>query len=60
MKRGAIMSLIRSLACSQGLYGRLYRAIMDLDDDDREDLFQEWEEMDFGDDLDFILYIEGA
>lgn len=58
MDRYAILDLIDMLACSQGLYGRLRAAINDLPEDEREELFEEWEGMNFADDLEFILFIE--
>lgn len=58
MKREQIMSLIKALAGSQGIYSRLYRSILGLDEAAREELFEHLESLNFGDDLDFILYFE--
>lgn len=56
-----ILKLIRSLALSQGFYGRLLRYIIELRENDPEvylDLVDEWESKHFKTDLDFILYLE--
>lgn len=56
-----IMGLIRKLARSQGLYGRLLNAIEEVKENSPEDydeLVEKWEWMQFKDELDFILYIE--
>lgn len=58
MNRNDILSLIADLAMSQGFYGRLYRAIMEADSEQREALFEEWEAQQFKDNIDFILYLE--
>ena len=52
MKRDEIMSLFRSLARSQGFYGRLVRNIEATRPDEQEEFWQELDE------LDVILYIE--
>ena len=54
-----ILDTIKQLACSQGFYGRLLQAICDLDDDELDELIATWEDMNFKDPVDFILYIEG-
>ena len=59
MKREQIMNLIKSLAASQGLFGRLLNAIQELDEGAREALFEALENMNFTSDIDFILYVEG-
>lgn len=58
MKREQIMSLIKALAASQGIYSRLYGAILGLDESAKEELFKHLEDLNFGSDLDFILYFE--
>lgn len=58
MNREQILALIRGLACSTGLYGRLYRDIMDMSEDAREEVFSDWEAMGFADDLEFVRYYE--
>lgn len=62
MDREQILDTIRKLAQSQGSYGRLYRAIMELKEDDfdaYEDAMSELEELDFKSAADLVLYIEG-
>ena len=58
MKREQIMDLIVGLAHSTGLYGRLYEAIMELDEESREEYFTWLEEQDFKDDMDFVMFYE--
>lgn len=58
MNREQILSLIRGLACSTGLYGRLYNDIMNMPEDDREDMFAYWESIGFESELEFIRYYE--
>lgn len=58
MKRDEIMSLFRSLARSQGFYGRLVRNIESATPDEQEEFWQEMEAQNFTDTLDVILYIE--
>ena len=58
MNRNDIMGLIRGLAGSTGLYGRLYEAIMEMDPEDRDEYFNWLEEQNFKSDLDFILFYE--
>lgn len=58
MKRDEIMSLFRSLARSQGFYGRLVRNIESATPDEQEEFWQEMEAQNFTDVLDVILYIE--
>lgn len=48
---------IRELGYSQGCYGRLYNAIMDLDVDEYEELRECWDNK-FNNMVDFILYFE--
>ena len=36
-----MISTIKSLACSQGFYGRLYRDIQDLESNDLDDLIKD-------------------
>lgn len=58
MNRYQILDLIRSLACSTGLYGRRLQEIASLNEDDREETFERWEAMNFKSDLEFIRYYE--
>lgn len=58
MKREAILSLIECLSQSQGCYGRLLSSLMELTDNERDEVFEYWESMNFKDGLDFILFME--
>ena len=59
MNRNDIMETIRSLALSQGFYGRLYRQLEDLDDETYDEVMQELEEKNFKDAVDLVLFLEG-
>ena len=59
MKRDEILKLIESLSSSQGFYGRMLQAIKELDEDERERLWEALERENFKDNLDFIFYVEG-
>ena len=51
------LNLIKSLACSQGCWGRLLR---DLEENDAIEDFKTWvEEQEFTNELDLILTLEG-
>ena len=52
-----ILNEIKSLAKSQGFYGRLYRELME-NEDYKEDFKTEIEKQKFKDTLDFILWLE--
>ena len=54
-----IMEGIQMMARSQGFYGRLLNRIYSLDEDEFMELTEIWEEMNFKDIVDFIIYIEG-
>ncbi len=61
MKMDEIMETIRDLARSQGMYGRLYRDIRELEEYDPEGyehLKTKLEEQNFKTPLDLIMYIE--
>ena len=59
MKREQIIATFRSLARSQGFYGRLLDAIFNLDEDERDEYFTALEEQNFAGPLDLVLFIEG-
>ncbi len=59
MKRDVIIEWIKKLAASQGLYCRLLQAISDMDNNDREALFEHLEAQNFTGPVDLIMYIEG-
>jgi hypothetical protein len=54
------MALIRNLAKSQGLYGRLLETIEELDVAELENLIHLLEEKNFKDPVDFVLFYEGG
>lgn len=63
MKIDDIMELIKGLAKSQGMYGRLYETLIEMQEDDPEEwegLVQELEAKAFKDPLDFIMWYEGG
>lgn len=63
MKMSEILDTIRSLACSQGMYGRLYRDIMELKENspyDYKELVHMLESKKFSDSLDFIMWYESG
>ena len=59
MKREEIMETIKSLASSQGLYSRLYRDLMALDEEKYNEVMTELESQNFKDAVDLIMFIEG-
>lgn len=58
MKREEIMETIKTLASSQGLYSRLYRDLMELDEEKYDEVMTELESQNFKDGVDLIMYIE--
>ena len=58
MKREEIMETIKSLAGSQGFYGRLYRDLMELDEDEYDEVMTELESQNFKDGVDLVMFIE--
>lgn len=58
MNRDDIMAGFRSLAASQGFYGRLIRNIEEASDKDRERFWTEMESRGFTDMVDVVLFIE--
>lgn len=59
MKRTEIEKIMRSLAMSQGFYGRLLRDIYSLSEDEQENVWSELESQNFKDAVDLVMYIEG-
>ena len=59
MKIEQILKLFKSLAQSQGFYGRLLAELNDADEEVRENFWQHMENQNFKDSLDVILYLEG-
>lgn len=61
MNREQILDVIQTLAMSQGFYGRLLRAIRELEEEEPEryeEAMQELEAQNFGDAVDVVLYFE--
>lgn len=56
MNRERILELFRQLSMSQGFYGRLLRAIDNLDEEDRNSYLDSFK--DCKDELDVILAVE--
>lgn len=59
MSFNEIMENIKSLAQSQGSYARLYNTILGLENEKLQELKETWENENFKDIVDFILYLEG-
>lgn len=57
MKRGALLDIILSLACSQGFYGRLLRDLRE-NPEWAEEFWKAAEAQNFRTDLDFIVWLE--
>lgn len=58
MKRDAILEVIKSLAMSQGFYGRLLKDIYYADEEVRENFWEHMESLNLKDALDVVLYFE--
>lgn len=58
MKREEILDLIKSLARSQGYYGRLYNAWTSASEEDQQAMKEYLESKNFKSGLDFILALE--
>ena len=62
MKERELLNIIIEFSYSQGFYGRLYRELMEIKEQDIEtykEIIKEWESQNFTTTLDFILYLEG-
>lgn len=57
MNREQILSTIKDLAMSQGLYGRMYE-FLTSGTDEAEDALTTLEEQNFGDAVDMVMFIE--
>lgn len=58
MDRNDILALFKSLAQSQGFYGRVLRAIENANESAREEFWQKMEAQKFTDDLEVVLFME--
>lgn len=52
------METIKTLASSQGLYSRLYKDLMALDEDEYDEVMTELESQNFKDGADLVMFIE--
>ena len=59
MNREQILDAFRSLARSQGFYGRLLERIDSVDEETREAFLSDLESRNFGDVVDLVMWIEG-
>ena len=59
MKRTEIEKIMRSLAMSQGLYGRILNNINSLSEEEQESVWNELESQNVKDAVDLVMYIEG-
>lgn len=58
MNRYQIEDLMKSLAMSQGLYGRMLNEIYSAPEDEQERFWENMEAQNFGDALDVVLFLE--
>ena len=58
MRWEEILSSLESLSKSQGLYGRILRAIHDMDDEELDELKDYMEAQSFKDTLELVMFIE--
>ena len=59
MNREQILATFRSLAMSQGFYGRLLEQIDSVDEETRDAFLSDLESRDFKDVVDLVMWIEG-
>jgi hypothetical protein len=59
MNREQILATFRSLAMSQGFYGRLLEQINSVDEEAREAFLSDLESRNFQDPVDLAMWIEG-
>ena len=59
MNREQILDAFRSLARSQGFYGRLLKQIGSVDEETREAFLSDLESRNFRDVVDLVMWIEG-
>lgn len=53
-----LLDLARELSCSKGFYTRLYRNLLELDDEDIQKLDEEIKKHKFTETLDLVLWLE--
>ena len=59
MNRFQIENVMRNLAMSQGMYGRMLDQIYSAPEDEQEMFWENMEAQNFGSDLDVVLFLEG-
>lgn len=62
MKMDEILNFIKEMSESQGFYGRLYRTLIDIKENDKDaydEISKELESQNFNDMLDIVMYLEG-
>lgn len=59
MNREQILATFRSLAMSQGFYGRLLDQIYSVDEEAREAFLSDLESRNFSGPVDLVMWIEG-
>lgn len=58
MKRDEILNVIKSLARSQGFYGRLLQEINEMDEEQYDEFMGRLEAQNFSDAVELVIYIE--
>ena len=59
MNKEQILATFRSLAMSQGFYGRLLEQIYSVDEETRDAFLSDLESRNFNDAVDLVMWIEG-
>lgn len=54
-----LLEFCKMMSASQGFYGRLYRELLDIDDEEREEIDNVLKSEQFTDTLDFVYWLEG-
>ena len=58
MNREEIFATFKSLARSQGFYGRLLQSLLESDEEDRDSFMESLVEQKFKDPVDLVMYLE--
>ena len=61
MKMNEIMNFINEMSKQQGFYGRLYRQLIDIKENDKDtysEIVEQLEAQNFTDTLDIVMYFE--
>lgn len=59
MNKEEILQTLKSLAQSQGLYGRVLNSLYELTEEERDNILTYLEDQNFKDPVDLVLFIEG-